>query len=99
MRLANSGRSGGSSFSVTMYVDPHAAGATAVKLAERDPKTRPYKNLVNAVLRRFLDEIAAMDVADPRIAPHLGRPFSFRGPWTAQAAHPVTRPAHRSRTR
>lgn len=28
-----------------------AAVSTAVKLAERDPKTRPYKNLVNAVLR------------------------------------------------
>lgn len=28
-----------------------AAVSTAVKLAEREPKTRPYKNLVNAVLR------------------------------------------------
>ena len=28
-----------------------AAVSTAVKLAERDPKTRPYKTLVNAVLR------------------------------------------------
>ena len=28
-----------------------AAVSTAVKLAERDPRTRPYKNLVNAVLR------------------------------------------------
>uniref|UniRef100_UPI0028B0252C transcription antitermination factor NusB n=3 Tax=unclassified Brevundimonas TaxID=2622653 RepID=UPI0028B0252C len=28
-----------------------AAVSTAVKLAERDAKTRPYKNLVNAVLR------------------------------------------------
>lgn len=28
-----------------------AVVSTAVKLAERDPKTRPYKNLVNAVLR------------------------------------------------
>ncbi|HEY4587251.1 MAG TPA: RsmB/NOP family class I SAM-dependent RNA methyltransferase [Brevundimonas sp.] len=28
-----------------------AAVSTAVKLAERDPKTRPYKNLVNAMLR------------------------------------------------
>ncbi|HEY1223948.1 MAG TPA: RsmB/NOP family class I SAM-dependent RNA methyltransferase [Brevundimonas sp.] len=28
-----------------------AAVSTAVKQAERDPKTRPYKNLVNAVLR------------------------------------------------
>lgn len=28
-----------------------AAVSTAVKLAERDPKARPYKNLVNAVLR------------------------------------------------
>ena len=30
-----------------------AAVSTAVKLAERDPKTRPYKNLVNAVLRKL----------------------------------------------
>ncbi|MEO4038647.1 phosphotransferase [Micrococcaceae bacterium Sec6.3] len=37
-----------------------------------------------AVLRGIVDALAAVDVADPRIAPHLGAPFAFRGPWTAE---------------
>ena len=40
-----------------------AAVSTAVKLAERDPKTRPYKNLVNAVLRKISDELALQRAA------------------------------------
>ncbi len=28
------------------------------------------------VLRGVLDDLAAVDVTDPRIAPHLGRPFA-----------------------
>ena len=46
-----------------------AAVSTAVKLAERDPKTRPYKNLVNAVLRGIGRE-------GPGLTPDLWR----RGP-------------------
>lgn len=42
-----------------------------------------------ATLRRLLAEIAAVDVADPRIAPHLGRPFAFRGPWTPERVRHV----------
>ncbi len=40
-----------------------AAISTAVKLAERDPKTRPYKNLVNAVLRGVDREGPGLTVA------------------------------------
>src|SRR5690606_40440792 len=39
-----------------------AAVSTAVKLAERDPRTRPYKNLVNAVLRGIDREIGRAHV-------------------------------------
>ena len=47
-----------------------------------------------AVLRGVLADLAAVDVADPRVAPHLGRPFAFRGPWTPErAAHVAGLPA------
>ncbi|WP_299112180.1 transcription antitermination factor NusB [uncultured Bradyrhizobium sp.] len=43
-----------------------AAVSTAVKLAERDPKTRPYKNLVNAVLRGVGREGPGLTTAEKR---------------------------------
>ena len=44
-----------------------AAVSTAVKLAERDPKTRPYKNLVNAVLRGIEREGPGMTTAESNL--------------------------------
>src|SRR5690606_19646479 len=44
-----------------------AAVSTAVKLAERDPKTRPYKNLVNAVLRGIEREGPGLTSAESNI--------------------------------
>jgi 16S rRNA (cytosine967-C5)-methyltransferase len=44
-----------------------AAVSTAVKLAERDPKTRPYKNLVNAVLRGIEREGPGLTTAENNI--------------------------------
>ena len=44
-----------------------AAVSTAVKLAERDPKTRPYKNLVNAVLRGIEREGPGLTTADSNL--------------------------------
>ena len=44
-----------------------AAVSTAVKLAERDPKTRPYKNLVNAVLRGIEREGPGLTVAESNL--------------------------------
>lgn len=35
---------------------PHAAVSAMVALAEADPQTRPYKKLINAVLRRAADQ-------------------------------------------
>lgn len=70
--------------------DPVPAGTGAAVLQRYLPGgPHPPHEGDPAVLRRLLDEIAAVDVADPRIAPHLGRPFSFRGPWTAQRAEHV----------
>lgn len=44
-----------------------AAVSTAVKLAERDPKTRPYKNLVNAVLRGVDREGPGLTMAESNL--------------------------------
>jgi len=44
-----------------------AAVSTAVKLAERDPKTRPYKNLVNAVLRSIEREGPGLTTAESNL--------------------------------
>ena len=44
-----------------------AAVSTAVKLAERDPKTRPYKNLVNAVLRGIEREGPGLTMAESNL--------------------------------
>ena len=44
-----------------------AAVSTAVKLAERDPKTRPYKNLVNAVLRGVEREGPGLTTAESNL--------------------------------
>lgn len=44
-----------------------AAVSTAVKLAERDPKTRPYKNLVNAVLRGIEREGPGLTTAESNL--------------------------------
>lgn len=44
-----------------------AAVSTAVKLAERDPKTRPYKNLVNAVLRGIDREGPGLTTAESNL--------------------------------
>ena len=44
-----------------------AAVSTAVKLAERDPKTRPYKNLVNAVLRGIEREGPGLTTAEANL--------------------------------
>jgi 16S rRNA (cytosine967-C5)-methyltransferase len=44
-----------------------AAVSTAVKLAERDPKTRPYKNLVNAVLRGIGREGPGLTTAESNL--------------------------------
>jgi 16S rRNA (cytosine967-C5)-methyltransferase len=44
-----------------------AAVSTAVKLAERDPRTRPYKNLVNAVLRGIEREGPGLTTAESNL--------------------------------
>ena len=44
-----------------------AAVSTAVKLAERDPRTRPYKNLVNAVLRGVEREGPGLTTAESNL--------------------------------
>jgi 16S rRNA (cytosine967-C5)-methyltransferase len=44
-----------------------AAVSTAVKLAERDTKTRPYKNLVNAVLRGIGREGPGLTTAESNL--------------------------------
>ncbi|WP_395650012.1 RsmB/NOP family class I SAM-dependent RNA methyltransferase [Brevundimonas sp.] len=44
-----------------------AAVSTAVKLAERDPKTRPYKALVNAVLRGIEREGPGLTTAESNL--------------------------------
>lgn len=44
-----------------------AAVSTAVKLAERDTKTRPYKNLVNAVLRGISREGPGLTTAESNL--------------------------------
>jgi len=44
-----------------------AAVSTAVKLAERDTKTRPYKNLVNAVLRGIEREGPGLTTAESNL--------------------------------
>lgn len=44
-----------------------AAVSTAVKLAEREPKTRPYKNLVNAVLRGIDREGPGLTTAESNL--------------------------------
>ena len=44
-----------------------AAVSTAVKLAEREPKTRPYKNLVNAVLRGIEREGPGLTTAESNL--------------------------------
>jgi 16S rRNA (cytosine967-C5)-methyltransferase len=44
-----------------------AAVSTAVKLAERDAKTRPYKNLVNAVLRGIDREGPGLTTAESNL--------------------------------
>lgn len=46
-----------------------AAVSTAVKLAERDAKTRPYKNLVNAVLRGVGRDGPGLTTAEIRSRP------------------------------
>ena len=44
-----------------------AAVSTAVKLAERETKTRPYKNLVNAVLRGIEREGPGLTTAESNL--------------------------------
>ncbi|WP_332657615.1 RsmB/NOP family class I SAM-dependent RNA methyltransferase [Brevundimonas sp.] len=44
-----------------------AAVSTAVKLAEREPRTRPYKNLVNAVLRGIDREGPGLTTAESNL--------------------------------
>src|SRR5690606_9452583 len=50
-----------------------AAVSTAVKLAERDPKTRPYKNLVNAVLRGVGRDGPGLTTAESNLPDWLDR--------------------------
>lgn len=70
--------------------DPVTAGTGAAVLQRFLPGgPHPPHEGDPATLRRILTEIAAVDVADPRIAPHLGRPFAFRGPWTPERARHV----------
>ncbi|WP_332657100.1 RsmB/NOP family class I SAM-dependent RNA methyltransferase [Brevundimonas sp.] len=56
-----------------------AAVSTAVKLAERDPKTRPYKNLVNAVLRGIDREGPGLTTAESNLPDWLAA--RWRATW------------------
>ncbi|MDY6923913.1 MAG: RsmB/NOP family class I SAM-dependent RNA methyltransferase [Pseudomonadota bacterium] len=56
-----------------------AAVSTAVKLAERDPKTRPYKNLVNAVLRGIEREGPGLTTAESNLPDWLSA--RWRATW------------------
>jgi len=56
-----------------------AAVSTAVKLAERDPKTRPYKNLVNAVLRGIEREGPGLTTAESNLPDWLAA--RWRATW------------------
>lgn len=70
--------------------DPVPAGPGAAVLQRFLPGgPHPPHEGDPAVLRGVLDDLAAVDVTDPRIAPHLGRPFAFRGPWTPERARHV----------
>ena len=70
--------------------DPVPAGPGAAVLQRFLPGgPHPPHEGDPAVLRCVLDDLAAVDVTDPRIAPHLGRPFAFRGPWTPERARHV----------
>ncbi|MBN6768564.1 hypothetical protein JRF66_08930, partial [Micrococcus luteus] len=70
--------------------DPVPAGPGAAVLQRFLPGgPHPPHEGDPAVLRCVLDDLAAVDVTDPRIAPHLGRPFAFRGPWTSERARHV----------
>lgn len=72
------------------YSEPVPAGTGAAVLQRFLPGgPHPPHEGDPATLRRLRDEIAAVDVTDPRIAPHLGRPFAFRGPWTPERADHV----------
>jgi 16S rRNA (cytosine967-C5)-methyltransferase len=60
-----------------------AAVSTAVKLAERDPKTRPYKNLVNAVLRGVGRDGPGLTVAESNL------PDWLAARWRATYGEPI----------
>lgn len=65
----------------------HAAVSTSVALADRDKATRPFKGLVNAVLRGLLRDGAPSD--DPE---HLAPPWllaRWTSAWGAQAARAI----------
>jgi 16S rRNA (cytosine967-C5)-methyltransferase len=52
-----------------MQVPDFAAVSTTVKLAERDHKTRPFKGLINAILRGLIREGGLKDVNPARLMP------------------------------
>ncbi|MES2833533.1 MAG: RsmB/NOP family class I SAM-dependent RNA methyltransferase [Pseudomonadota bacterium] len=60
-----------------------AAVSTAVKQAERDPKTRPYKNLVNAVLRGVGRDGPGLTTAESNLPDWLAA--RWRGAYGEQA--------------
>jgi 16S rRNA (cytosine967-C5)-methyltransferase len=68
-----------------MEVADHAAVSLAVEQAGADPATRPYKGLVNAVLRALLREPAA----EP--APEAHAPAWLLARWTAAYGEAVAR--------
>ena len=52
-----------------MQVPDFAAVSTTVKMAERDPKTRPFKGLINAILRGLIREGALAAVKPSHLVP------------------------------
>lgn len=52
-----------------MQVPDFAAVSTTVKIAERDNKTRPFKGLINAILRGLIREGALAEVNPKRLVP------------------------------
>jgi len=52
-----------------MQVPDFAAVSTTVKIAERDNKTRPFKGLINAILRGLIRDGALAEVNPKRLVP------------------------------
>ncbi len=73
-----------------LYLDgqPHAAVNSAVAVASADPKTRPYRRLVNAVLRRVADN--RQELLDRNIPFAENLPEWLRESWTARFGDETT---------